>query len=81
MCLNRLQQVSYIRHRVCRVPVNGPASLESLMKLSCFCNGPAAVPCWLDYLENMGGIHDVTTTIGRRTRNNRVVCQLDVSRS
>ena len=63
---DRLDQVGYIRHRVTKVPINGQASVESLAKLSCYNNGPAVVPAWLDYLDHIGEAHDLSTELGRQ---------------
>ena len=62
----RLDQIGYIRHRVTKVPINGQASVESLAKLSCYNNGPAVVPAWLDYLDHIGEAHDLSTELGRQ---------------
>jgi hypothetical protein len=70
--IGRLDSVGYIRHRVTRVPIFGPADIESLAQLSCYIHGSPAVPAWMDYLSHVGEAHDVTTKLGRQRESSEL---------
>lgn len=62
----RLKATVWVRRVAIGLPIDQGPSVENLLLLSAWHNGPSIIPAWLDYLKHQEENHDLSTEVGRQ---------------
>ncbi len=62
----RIKATVWVRRVAIGLPIDQGPSVETLLLLSVWKNGPAIIPAWLDYLKHQEEHHDLSTEVGRQ---------------
>ena len=63
---SQLKATVWVRRVAIGLPIDQGPSVETLLLLSAWKNGPGVIPAWLDYLKHQEENHDLRTDVGRQ---------------